>query len=387
MHSSILLILASALAACALPQANSSSGFVDASYSDADLAALDSIIDALNSHAATTVSATGAVTRTAQGYVSLGSASPTFSDIAVRATNSATQTVIVPDLNLQITQYINPITTSPPSKAKRHLFERDLVARGHVPVDVCPVPKTVTVIEWIDCKATPAVACNVCPTTKSCDCEQGYEWVVLAAPTTTPCSTTTPTPCSTTTKACPTCRGGIEYIILAETEPDNYKKRRPCQVCPGGFEYVIADGSDCGMDLFYIIGSDGKNNHPTVKDGSKGPGARYQPKLAIAGKARITAAAPTATPTPTGGFVYSGTLIVSSNSKLVVSTEFPLMADWASLLTWDLSSATVAPVPVMTGTSFSHIADFLVTDGPVAATPTLDAAAMRKRGMMKYMEE
>jgi hypothetical protein len=368
MHSSIVLILASALAAYALPQSNSSSGFVDASYSDADLAALDSIIDALNSYAVTTVSATGAVTRTAQGYVSLGSASPTFSDVAVRATNSATQTVIVPDLNLQITQYINPITTSPPSKAKRHLFERDLVARGHVPVDVCPVPKTVTVIEWIDCKATPGVACNVCPTTKSCDCEQGYEWVVLAATpvdppcttTTPPCTTTTPTACATTTKACPTCRGGIEYIILAETEPNNYKKRRPCPVCPGGFEYVIADGSDCGMDLFYIIGSGGKNDHPAVKDthGGNGHGAGYQPKLAGAGKARVTAAAPTATPAPTRGFVYSGTLIVSSNSKLVVSTEFPLMADWASLLTWDSSSATAAPVPVMTRTSFSHIADF-----------------------------
>src|SRR5579859_2698367 len=205
MHSSISLIIASALTALALPQtpnATATGGYVNPNYSDADLIALDSIIDALNSHAMTTATPTDAVVRTAEGFVSLPSGTPTFTDVANRATSSAVQTVFIPDLGLEITQYINPIETSPPTKVKR-----DLLERGQVPMDVCPKPKTVTVIEWVDCAAT-SIECDVCPTTEPCDvCDQGYKWVVAPTTTDPPCTSTTPT-CSTTTKPCPTCRGG-----------------------------------------------------------------------------------------------------------------------------------------------------------------------------------
>jgi hypothetical protein len=111
----------------------------------------------------------------------------------------------------------------------------------------------------------------------------------------------------------------------------------------GGYEYVILDGSDCGMNLFYVIESGGKNDHPP-SDGGNGP---PPPPAAMAGVGKARA---TGTVTAGDAFVYSGALVVSSNSKLVVSTLFPLMADWASLLTWDSSSSI--DVPVMTGTTF-----------------------------------
>jgi hypothetical protein len=101
------------------------------------------------------------------------------------------------------------------------------------------------------------------------------------------------------------------------------------------------------MDLFYIIGTDGKNNHPAdhATYGGNGHGAGYQPTPPPhkALKARETA-----------GFAYSGTLVISSKSKLVVSTEFPLMADWASLLTWD-AAASATDVPVITSTPHKRL--------------------------------
>jgi hypothetical protein len=333
MYFSVALTLASALTAAALPQTPTptatSDGYVNPAYSSVDILALDSIIDALNSYAVSTATPSGAVTRTAEGFVSVGTAYPTFTDIAVRATSSAVQTVIIPDLDLEIVQYINPIQSN---------SKRDLVERGQLPMDVCPKPKTVTVIEWVDCKATP-IECDVCPTQQPCDCEEGYEWVVVptstdppcttttdpcSTTTTDPCTTTTSDPCTTTTTACPTCPGGMEYIIIAIIEPDNYKYKRPCSVCPGGYEYIIADGSDCGMDLLYIIDDGGKNDHPPPQ-----PTAQGSPGWGKAIKARAT-----------GDYAYSGTIVVSSSSQLVVSTAFPLMSDWSSLLYWDDSTAT-----------------------------------------------
>ena len=323
MHSSIALIIAGALTAFALPQspnATTTGGYVNPNYSEADLAALDGIIDALNSYAMTTATPTDAAVRTAEGFFSLPSGTPTFTDIADRETSFAVQTVIIPDLGLEITQYINPIETSPPTRVKR-----DLLERGQVPMDVCPKPNTVTVIEWVDCAAT-SIQCDICPTTEPCDvCAGGYKWVVAATPTTTPsCSITTPPSCSTTTKSCPTCRGGIEYIIIGTPVPTNYKTMRPCPVCPGGYEYVIADGSDCVMDLLYIIGANGKNNQPPGHDAG---GMKRALK-----------------PRATQSFPFSGTLIISSSSQLVVSTGFPLMADWSSLLTWEASATGIVPV-------------------------------------------
>jgi hypothetical protein len=217
MHSFSFFIVFGALTAYALPQSlNGTDGFVDSSYSDADLAALDSIIGALNSNAVTTGMSTDAATRTAFGYVAVGSGTVTFSDIAVRATSSA-----IPDLNLEITQYINPITTSPP----RREIKRDLFKHGQVPIDICPVPKTITVIEWVDCVATP-ISCDVCPvldpTSAEPDCTTTTPDCTTDPPP--PCSTSTPT-CTSATKSCPTCPGGVEYIILAESDPNNYKTK------------------------------------------------------------------------------------------------------------------------------------------------------------------
>jgi hypothetical protein len=349
MYSGIVILLAGALSVSALPQtANVSTTSVNPDY-----AALDSIIDALNSYAVTTATPTDAVTRTAVGFVSLNSSMPTFTDIAIRATSSAVQTVIIPDLELEITQYINPIQTSPPRKEKR-----DIAPRGQVPIDICPKPKTITVIEWIDCEATP-IDCPVCPTTATCDCEEGWKWIM---PTSTD-------PCTTTTKTCPVCPGGIEYIILATAAPDIYKYKRPCDVCPGGYEYIIADGSDCGMDILYILDTS-KNECPADKKPDSAP----TKVLAGAGKAVVT-----------GQYAYSGTLVISSQSRLVVSTEFPLSSAWESVLTWDAAtaSASASGDPVI-GISFPRTLLIIVeiTGASTAtATPTLDAVAMRRRGM------
>jgi hypothetical protein len=35
--------------------------------------------------------------------------------------------------------------------------------RDQVPMDACPIPKTVTVIELVDCAATPSLSCDICP--------------------------------------------------------------------------------------------------------------------------------------------------------------------------------------------------------------------------------
>jgi len=133
MYFSVALTLASALTAAALPQTPtptaSSDGYLNPAFSSADLVAIDSIIDALNSYAVSTATPSGAVTRTAEGFVSMGTGYPTFTDIAVRATSSAVQTVTIPDLDLEIVQYINPIQ----SNSKREVLER-----GQLPMDVCP---------------------------------------------------------------------------------------------------------------------------------------------------------------------------------------------------------------------------------------------------------
>lgn len=113
------------------------------------------------------------------------------------------------------------------------------------------------------------------------------------------------------------------------------------------------------MDIFYIIDAEGKNDCPADRQ----PGAAPTKVLAGAGKAVV---AP-------GQYAYSGTLIVSSLSQLVVSTEFPLSSAWGSVMTWGAAAATSSGAPVLVE----------ITDAP-SATPTLDAAAMRKRGMMKY---
>ena len=320
MHSALLLLLAGALTASAAPQASNGSTTATASVNP-NYEALDSIIDALNSHAVTTATPTDAVTRTAQGFVSLPTGMPKFTDIAVRATSSAEQTVLIPDLELEITQYINPIQTSSPAKQKR-----DVLVEKRAATDICPAPKTVTVIEWIDCAATP-IDCPICPTTVACDvCDDGWKWVI-ATPTSTD-------PCTTTTKSCPVCPGGIEYIILATAVPDTYKYKRPCDVCPGGYEYIIADGSDCGMDIFYIL-DPSKNDSPGDAAPTK--------VLAGAGKAVVAG----------GQYAYSGTLVISSQSQLVISTEFPLSAAWGSVLTWDATTPTTTGDPII-GMSISR---------------------------------
>jgi hypothetical protein len=328
MYLRLVFVLTSALTVVALPQTATQSGvYLNQSFSSGDLVAIDSIISALNSYAVNTATPTGAVTRTAEGFVSLSSGTPTFTDIVVKATSSAAQTVLIPDLEMEIIQYINPIQNST-------AYKRSLSTRGQGPIDVCPKPKTITVIEWVDCKATP-ISCDVCPVKKPCDCEEGYEWVIEPTPTSSDLCTTTNDPCTTTTAACPTCPGGIEYIIIAIVEPSHYKYKRPCSVCPGGYEYIVADGSDCGLDLLYVVDDDGQNDYP--------PGQGYENSPPDPGRAiRVRET--------DYGFAYSGTVIVSSQSRLVVSTEFPLLAAWSSQLTWPPTPSTTQ-IPAQ-GTAF-----------------------------------
>jgi hypothetical protein len=257
----IALILTSALTAFALPQNATVT-------SSADLDAINSIISALNSYAYASATPTDSVTRTAEGYVSVDSATPTFTDINARFTTAATQTVIISELDMVITQYINPIQSVSPNKIKR-----DLLQRGQ-PIDVCPCPTTVTVIEWVDCEATP-VPCDICPTKKSCDCEEGFIWVI---------PTSTIDPCTTTWDPC----------------------------------------------LLYVIGKDGQNDYPPGQTPPPGP-----PPPPPAVKPRDQ------------GYAYSGTIIVSVSSQLAVSTGFPLMSDWSSLLTWPAATTSSLPITCM----------------------------------------
>jgi len=115
------------------------------------------------------------------------------------------------------------------------------------------------------------------------------------------------------------------------------------------------------MDLFYILAKDGKNDHP------RGHGGQQI-------KARAT-----------GSYAYSGTLVVSSKSQLVVSTEFPLMSDWSSLLTWATATAAVSDIPITSMSSPESPLMLAVTNGTARATPSLDVAAMKRRGMMRLV--
>jgi hypothetical protein len=311
-------------------------GYVDPDYTDEDLQALGDLIDALDEFAFTTSLSNDTVTKAAEGYVLLNSTTPTFTDINIRATSSAAETVIIPELELEVTQYINPITTTTTAagrKARRGLEQ--------VTMAVCPVPKTVTVIEWVDCAATPSLSCSYCPphtTTECSSCRHGIQYVVATATETptSPCSSTkqkcptcpggyeyiilaSPTPeCTTTKKNCPTCPGGHEYIILGTPTGDNYTKR-PCATCPGGYEFVIINNITINIGL-------GGNQHPSD-----------HPSI------------PQSTPTgvslgayQTTDFAYSITYLIRSKSKLVVSTEVPALADWISQLTWPTESTSTS---------------------------------------------
>jgi hypothetical protein len=165
---------------------------------------------------------------------------------------------------------------------------------------------------------------NICPahtTTECLSCRNGIQYVV-ATPTETaapssPCSSkqqrcrtcpgghefvviASPTPkCTTTKKVCPTCPGGYEYIILGTPTGENYTKR-PCPTCSGGYEFVIVNNINININL-----------GPTPQSSPISSGA-YQ----------------------TTDFAYSLTYLIRSNSKLVVSTAIPVLADWASQLTW-----------------------------------------------------
>jgi hypothetical protein len=312
------------------------SGYVDPSYSDADLEALADLIDALDEFAFTTSLTNDTTTKTAEGYILLNSTTPTFTDINIRATASAAETLFVPDLELEVTQYINPIQPSSVTaaangrKARRGLLERQPT---QMTMDICPIPRTVTVIEWVDCAATPSLSCtSICPThtTSECQsCRNGIQYIVATTTATatppSPCSSSkrkcptcpggweyiaiaSPTPtCTTTKKTCPTCPGGYEYIILGTPTGNNYTKR-PCPTCSGGYEFVIINNININLDL-----GQSSQNIPTPSSDEL-----FQ----------------------TTDFAYSITYLIRSKSVLIVSTEIPALADWVSQLTWPVEPSS-----------------------------------------------
>ena len=131
-------------------------------------------------------------------------------------------------------------------------------------MDICPNPKTVTVIEWIDCAATPSVACDVCPVTQSCD--SGWEWIL-----------------PTSTQAIP---------------------------CPNSYNPSIAD------EYITIAYGDGYTGCPTM--------TISPPNIDI-------------------DYAYLATLVISSNSQLLFSSKYPLLADWSSQLTWPVTTTPTPP--------------------------------------------
>lgn len=333
MFRSFVLFATSALTVAALPGTPTTTC--------TDLAAIDAIISALNCEAVvTSIQTADACTRTEEGYVCIDGTTYCFTEIAVKATSEATETIIIPDLQLEIEQTIcllptpappapppappsgkppipppMPASIPPPAPPPPYtLYKRELEQRGASPVDCCPVPKTVTVIEWVDCAATP-IECDVCPITQTCDCEQGWEWIVPTSTSTDPCTTTSDPPCTTTTDPCDCdCNDGLNLMYVEGGNDDP-------PVCPPADKRIKARGGD--------------------------------------------------------DYVYTGQIAVTSCSDVLVATGFPLGPSWSCAMVWD---PCVTPAPTL------YVAGTYIHPSKVngVAAP-LGPAAMRKRGMMRYL--
>ena len=373
---------------------------------------LGDLIDSVVQFAYTTnVTSSDSTTRTAVGYLEVDSSTITFENTEARATTTGFDVFQFPGLGLDFTTYINPLPTSvtvTPYNRKRDTAptpttapkpanrkeRRDLMdKRGQTPMDVCPVPKTVTVIEWVDCAVAPSAAnCDICPVTQVCDsCENGWQWIIPRSTQNTPCPTTTQscsschggyeiillgtpgpldppctkvtcdsckdgykyivlasksTKCPTSTQVCPTCSGGYEVILIGTPGPlDPPCTKIPCQDCESGYKYVIENNINININLGGTPVTATRSYTPSIADDdiTIGYGDGY-----------------TGSPTMTIGprdievdYAYLATLIVSSNSRLLFSSKYPLLADWSSQLTWDV---TTTPTPTSSADEFD--ADF-----------------------------
>jgi len=294
MFHSLALFAAGALVITALP------GTATTTCTN-QLASIDAIISVLNCDAViTSMQIVDPCTRTEEGYICIDETTHCFTGIAVRATTEAIETIIVPDLNLEIEQTIYllptppplspppplskkpPILTAPPPMIYNHHDE--LEARDRVPIDVCPVPKTITVIEWVDCAATP-IRCDVCPLQRTRNCEAGFEWIIPTQTSADPCTTTSDPPCTTTTDPC------------------------------------ICNSSE-SLDLLYVKGDPCENDeHPVCH--------RKRKRIKTRGD---------------GDYMYTGSITVASGSDVLMAAGFPLKAGWSCAMVWKSCANPTATV-------------------------------------------
>jgi len=380
------LLSLSALAALVVAQSDS---YIDSSLSEEQLLALHDFLEsAADYQYPTNITTADNVTLTAEGYI-LGSTTEPYFAIEWRETQSAYDYLSFPSRNLEVTTYINPVPSgeqvtvipdeTPVAQLKKRMLQkrapgptppptplrkprRDLRARDQIAVDICPVPKTVTVIEWIDCAASPDISvCDVCPATTS----------------STPCDTSAPstvTACPLSTASCATCKYGYEVILLGTPGPsDPPCSKVQCTQCENGYKYVVVPSTLCPTTTMpcttcpdgyqvILLGTPGPYDPPCTREACPTCEGGYK-NVVIENNININinlAGSPTPTASVDAGeivltidhgsgytgplvttitalqsvYPFIGTLVVSSNSKLIVSTQYALDAGWSSSLTW-----------------------------------------------------
>ena len=438
LSASILLCL---LAGTAFAQ----DSYIDESLTDEKMEVFSDLIDSVVQFAYTTnVSSVDSTTRTAVGYLVMDDNSTvTFENTEARATSTGLDVFHFPEIGLDFTTYINPLLSSvsvTPYKRKRDVVptpttpptrvnrkeRRDLVdKRGQAPIDICPVPKTVTVIEWIDCTASPSMAnCDICPITQLCDsCDNGWEWILPTSTQTTPCSTTTqacstckggyeiillgtpgpldppctkvmcdtcqhgykyivlasePSKCPTSTQVCPTCPGDYEVILIGTPGPlDPPTTKVPCKDCDSGYKYVIENNINININLGSVPVTITTGNGGSLQPASS-PTNTYTPNILddhiSIGYGEGYTGSPTMTIAPRDievDYAFLATIVISSDSKLLFSSKYPLLADWSSQLTWD-ATATATPTSDEFDDEYydEEISSILASLDPMQSYPT-----------------
>jgi hypothetical protein len=424
--------------------------YVDESLTDDKIEALGDLIDSVVQFAYTTnVSSLDTATRTAVGYLVMDDNSTvTFQNTEARATSTGLDIFHFPEIGLDFTTYINPLPSSvsvTPYNRKRDVAptptaaptrvnrkeKRELVdKRGQTPIDICPVPKTVTVIEWIDCAASPSMAhCDICPVTQLCkSCDNGWQWILPTSTQNTPCPTTTqacssckggyeiillgtpgpldppctkvicdscqdgykyivlasePSKCPTSTQVCPTCPGGYQVILIGTPGPlDPPTTKIPCKECEGGYKYVIENNININVNLggAPVTVTTGNGGSLPPASSPTPPTNTYTPNILDENITVGYGEGFTGSPTMTIGprdiqvdYAFLATIVISFNSKLLFSSKYPLLADWSSQLTWD---ATATPTPTDTTDEFDdeyydeEIGSILASLDPMQSYPT-----------------
>jgi hypothetical protein len=267
---------------------------------------------------------------------------------------------------MEITTYINPLPASVSATATPYNQKRKV--KRDIPAETaCPLQKTVTVFEWIDCAADVLCICPTtrengdyvvpttitppCPTTtQSCPtCAKGYEIILLGTPgpQDPPCSTVSCAECSggykyvvqecvTTTEVCPTCPNGYQVILIGTPGPtDPPTTKVPCKECAGGYKYVVENNINININMGGNVTTPQTTPTPTTTNSDEivvayGTGYTGSPTITL--NARDI----------DSDYAYVATLVISSSSKLIVSTHFPLLAYWSQQMVWDpIPTATV----------------------------------------------